>query len=348
MSTTSLPTSPSPEPIDISTPPPPSESPPPLPQSPLPLLNRIRDGPSPLSLEERIGLDVEESPPLTEEQAMAIQEIVGTPICTREQIDALLTELVNRPHSLSFTTDSSGQGPQPNAYDNPQFVPPHFDIYECRLPNHHRYGQRIHLGEGLCRYPHFICFSHDYREHQHYVHARRRDADPTSCAYGWVLEAAPIPDEVPTPITIDDNDLSILHPHHSDFDSVNMALYAIDDRGLIADVDHHRGLEETHQVLLEEQKALDRKFSSWCDKWGAVRTRLIKARTRTHLHPYLEDEIKIPHPQDERPAHLRTPKFTITGANKLYWDEGVAWLPCPWYHYPDSLSTIPNTLFQPE
>ncbi|KAF8260025.1 hypothetical protein EI94DRAFT_1812268 [Lactarius quietus] len=278
---------------------------------------------------------------------MAIEEIVRdpVPIHTREQIDTALAELTRSPSS---TTDGSGRGPPRNSYDQRQSIPPHYDVYDRRLPNHRRYGQHIHLGEGLRHYPHFIRFSHDYCDHQHYVHALRRDADPNSCAYGWVLEAAPIPDNVPIPATINNDDLSILHPHHSDFDSVNMALYAIDDRGLIADIDRYRGLEETHQVLLEEQKALDRKFASWRDRWGPVRTRLIRAHARARLHPYLEDEINIPLPQDERPAHLHTPEFTITRANELYRDEGVAWLPRPWYHYPDASSTIPTSLFQAE
>ncbi|KAF8257584.1 hypothetical protein EI94DRAFT_1708827 [Lactarius quietus] len=114
-----------------------------------------------------------------------------------------------------------------------------------------------------------------------------------------------------------------------------MALYAIDDHGLIADVDHYRGLEETRQVLLEEQKAIDRKLSSWWDKWGAVQSRLIKAHTRTHLHPYLEDKIEIP-------------EYTITRACEIYKDEGVGWLPHPWYHYADTSGTTATTLFQPQ
>ncbi|KAF8259600.1 hypothetical protein EI94DRAFT_1813087 [Lactarius quietus] len=107
MSTPSTPTSHSSKPIDISTPPPPSVSPPPLPQSPLPLLNCIHDGPSSLSLEEHIGLDVAGSPPLMDEQTTAIQEIIGRPIRTREQIDKLLARLVNRPEKAYDVTPTS-------------------------------------------------------------------------------------------------------------------------------------------------------------------------------------------------------------------------------------------------
>ncbi|KAF8271557.1 hypothetical protein EI94DRAFT_1797075 [Lactarius quietus] len=315
MSSTTNSPSPSSEPIDISTPPP-SESPPPLPCAPPMLLSHIQEGPSVLTLKERIGLSEEGAPALTLEQTMAIEAIVDAPlpILTREQIKECLAELVERGSSLPHTTDSSGCGPQPNDYDNPQFVPPHFTVKDD--VNTPTLSTLIMTTESTYTI--------------------------------WVLEAAPVPDNVPTPVTIDDNDLSILHPHHFDFEPVNMALYAIDNHGLIADIDPYRGLEETCQILLEEQKAIDQKLSSWHNKWGTVQTRLVKAHTRTRLHPYLEDEIKIPHPGDNRPTHLHTPEFTITHASKLYRDEGVEWLPRPWYHYANASAAIPNTLFQPE
>ncbi|KAF8261289.1 hypothetical protein EI94DRAFT_1810535 [Lactarius quietus] len=97
MSSTTNSPSPSSEPIDISTPPP-SESPPPLPCAPPMLLSHIQEGPSVLTLKERIGLSEEGAPALTLEQTMAIEAIVDAPlpILTREQIEECLAELVER------------------------------------------------------------------------------------------------------------------------------------------------------------------------------------------------------------------------------------------------------------
>ncbi|KAF8266313.1 hypothetical protein EI94DRAFT_1803281 [Lactarius quietus] len=128
MSTLSSSPTHSPKPIDISTPPPPSVSPPPLPPSPPSLLSCIQVEPTVLTLKECINISEEEAPALMLKQMLAIEAIVEAPlpILTREQIDKQLVELMETGHSLSHSTDGSGQGPSYNAYDNPQFVPPHF------------------------------------------------------------------------------------------------------------------------------------------------------------------------------------------------------------------------------
>ncbi|KAF8260355.1 hypothetical protein EI94DRAFT_1811824 [Lactarius quietus] len=105
MSTTASSTPRSAEPIDISTPPP-LRSPLLLYQS-LPL-GRIRDGPSPLTLEERIGLSAGVDSRLSVEQIMAIEEIVEgsvpIPLLTVREEGLHVTPMTNPDSSLPTMT----------------------------------------------------------------------------------------------------------------------------------------------------------------------------------------------------------------------------------------------------
>jgi len=228
-----------------------------------------------------------------------------------------------------------------------QPIPEGYAIYNRRLSNHRKYGEKIHLGNDRHRYPHYIRFQHDYADHAHYVSALRRDSGTPATPWGWALEAMPYLGALPAPAEVNDHDLSLFAPNNAEEEAINIALYAIDDHGLVADVDRFRGLAEAQTRLRAEQEALDKKLATWRDQWGPVRSRLINARARSRVHPYLENEAPVPLPYDERPRELRHAHLTVSEALGRFREEGVRWLPRPWYHDEDYTHTTEASVLRP-
>jgi hypothetical protein len=77
---------------------------------------------------------------------------------------------------------------------------------------------------------------------------------------------------------------------------VDIALYALGDYGVLADVDCYRGSMLHYTDLLAEQKALEDKFHSWHTCSLAICNHLTCSQARSHLHPYLVRKESIPTP----------------------------------------------------
>jgi hypothetical protein len=75
--------------------------------------------------------------------------------------------------------------------------------------------------------------------------------------YGWTLEAALFIGPKPSPLITDsDHTTPFTNAYHFKKE-VNIALYALDDLGLIADVDQHRALEEEEHQLAHRRRELE-------------------------------------------------------------------------------------------
>ena len=108
----------------------------------------------------------------------------------------------------------------------------------------------------------------------------------------------------------------------------------------MADVDRFRGYEEEEVHLIEHQQRLDHDKLMWGLRMGPVCERLIKAKARSHLQPYLidhnarifEPNHAISHPTDwPVEAGVVSQTISIQDALQLT-EEGHCWLPRPWYH----------------
>jgi hypothetical protein len=145
-------------------------SPTPLP-FPLPLVEHIRDVPFPLPLAER--LDMSFPPPKLPSTPSPSEELHYPPLITSGQLTPTFSE------ESSYTAQPEHDAAKP--YDDM--------IYDCHLENHVRYGKKIHLPTSDYKYPHYICFDHDYVDHHHHIFATRKGME--GMPYGWTLEAAP-------------------------------------------------------------------------------------------------------------------------------------------------------------
>ena len=214
-----------------------------------------------------------------------------------------------------------------------------YEIYNLqRFLNHDKYGQKIIIDLEESVDPDSIRFKHNYVDHQHYVMAVTRRANPPTDPYGWPLQAVEFVG--PSVEDIEETDLTPFHTNHADHNLVDISLYNIDDRGLIADVDQLQGFEEEQVHLLERQHRLDHDKMMWGLRVGPVHNQLIKAKAQSHLQPYLidydarifEPNPAIPHPADwPIEAGVRSHTISIQDALQLT-EDGHCWLPHPWYH----------------
>lgn len=128
--------------------------------------------------------------------------------------------------------------------------PDGYEVYNPQhFPNHAKYGQKIVIDLKESVDPDSITFEHNYVDHQHYVMAVTRQATPPTDPYGWPLQAVEFIG--PSIEHVEETDLTPFHNNHTDHNLINISLYNIDDRGLIADVDRLRGFEEEQVNLLE-------------------------------------------------------------------------------------------------
>jgi hypothetical protein len=133
--------------------------------------------------------------------------------------------------------------------------PEDYVIYDRRLKNHVKYGKKIHLPTSNYKYPHYIRFDHNYVDHCHHVFATRKDME--GMPYGWTLEAAPFMGPPPSPLITDSDHLAPFTNAYHFKKEVDIALYAIDNPGLIADVNRHWSLEEEERQLAHHHRELE-------------------------------------------------------------------------------------------
>ena len=118
------------------------------------------------------------------------------------------------------------------------FDPPDgYAIYDRTIANHINYGAKIRLSDDRQVWPHYIHFDHDFVDHKHYIMGRYDETGLHTNTVGWTLEAAPF---VGPALAYPNN--TSLKPFafaHSCSDAIDLALGALDDPGLLADVDRH-------------------------------------------------------------------------------------------------------------
>ena len=215
-----------------------------------------------------------------------------------------------------------------------------YAVYDPTNFNHTRYTQKIHLYKGefpdVPVYPHYVKFEHHYDDNQHYAYGIRDDADPPEVAYGWPIEAAPfIGPNLPTN-GVDNEALGVFDASYDDSIKVDIAVYALKDYGVTADVDRYRGHMLDYDDLLARKRQLDKELIGWRSKYQPIRNRLVSAQARNRIHPYLHGLAPIPAPPlygYEKNPDPTVPHFlTMEEAIELDARSGVEEPHRPWYH----------------
>jgi hypothetical protein len=191
--------------------------------------------------------------------------------------------------------------------------PPHgYKYYDKTNPIHVQYGFDIPLEDGTHKPPHFIRFQFDTNNQLHHypshtIVATRKGI--TGLDYGEPLVAKLPPYQPsPTPL-VDDRDLIPLAAVNADSQAIDIAMIALDDPGLSADVDRLRRLVESRTDLQRQAQVLERKQRDLRSHYAEVTGRLISTRARSCLHPYLQGTTIIHNPcnQAQRTASSGTP-----------------------------------------
>ena len=162
------------------------------------------------------------------------------------------------------------------------------------------------------------------------MHARRYDDD--TVPYGWPLQAAPFEGPRVSPDIADVNNLTPFTIDYPYAPEVDIALYAIDNMGLIADVDVHRALSEEERQLIHRRNEVNSELATLRSRLRPVRTRLTKAHAYPRVHPYLNHQARVPKPNHQWPGDLRQHELTMDEALGLSRQGDVNWMPRPWYH----------------
>ena len=147
--------------------------------------------------------------------------------------------------------------------------------------------------------------------------------------------AAPFMGPRPSPLIADSMTLAPFTCNYPFYREVDIALYSIDDHGLIANVDMHRELEEQERHIAHRCCELDNDTLHLERKLGPVRRHLRTAQAYPRVHPYLDGDAKVPQPHSHNPSLYRDYDLTMEQAMGLSTMGQVHWLPCPWYHDED-------------
>ena len=235
------------------------------------LAERITDAPNPLTLAERLADDpsyIPDSPVLPEE--------VLVPIDTRPPSRAHL-----EPSEAEVDIGMIGCD---------LATPAGFCMFDRTDPNHHRYGQKIDMPDSTSRWPHYIQFIVDTDTHNHYVYATCDDL--RRAKYGWVLEAAPFTGC--TSPGVDEANLQELLGSEDQRLGVDIALNTVNDKGVTADVNHLREAAMEDVDLTRRKQELIDERTCWRARNAEIRSRLIKVRVLSCIHPYLNHTALIP------------------------------------------------------
>ena len=203
------------------------------------------------------------------------------------------------------------------------FDPPDgYTIYDHTIANHVNYGAKIRLPDDRQVWPHYIHFDHDFVDHKHYVMGRRDKTSLYTDTVGWTLEAAPFVG--PALAYPDNTNLKPFAFAHSSSDAIDLALGALDDPGLLVDVDRHRTLLAKEAALCVREKELTKAWFHWRNDLTPVRQQLIAAQARTCLHPYIANQVPLPS-NEHHPEGI-----TIVDALLLHHCIPHFHLPMPW------------------
>jgi hypothetical protein len=289
---------------------------------PLPLAEWIRDIPFPLPLAKRLDMSI--PPPELPSTPSPLEELHYPPLIPSGMVTPTFSE------ESSYTSQPERDAAKPDNYT----------IYNHHLENHVKYGEKIHLPSGKHKYPHYIHFDHDYVDHHHHVFSIQKDTDGQP--YRWTLEAAPFVGPRPSPlITNSDHFTPFTYTYHFKKE-VDIALYAVDNPGLIADVDRHRALEEEERQLTHRCRELENDTFNLKQKLQPVHQRLHNAQAYPCVHPYLTGVAKVPLPYSACPASHQD--YPLTMEEVMTIDANISWLPHPWYHEETQAGSTPMPL----
>ena len=165
------------------------------------------------------------------------------------------------------------------------------------------------MPDSTSQWPHYIQFLIDTDTHNHYVYATRDDL--RRIKYGWVLEAAPFTGC--TSPGIDKTNLQVLLGSEDQRLGVDIALNTINDKGVTADTDclQEIAVEDVDLTRCEQELADER--TRWRVRNAKTRSRLIKARVHSHIHPYLNHTALVP--DHYHPETMRTGGVTLATAH---------------------------------
>jgi hypothetical protein len=289
---------------------------------PLPLAEWIRDVPFPLPLAERLDMSI--PPPKLPSTPSPSEELHYPPLIPSGMVTPTFSE------ESSYTNQPEHDTAKPDEYA----------IYDCCLENHVKYSEKIHLPSGEYKYPHYLHFDHDYVDHHHHVFGICKDTDGQP--YGWTLEAAPFIGPQPSPLVANSDHFAPFTNAYHFKKEVDIALYAEDDPGLIADVDWHCALEEEECVLAHRCRELENDMFDLSMKLCPICQCLRNAQAYPRIHPYLTGTAKVPLPYSACPASHHDYPLTMEEAVTI--DANVSWLPHPWYHEETQAGSTPMPL----
>ena len=259
--------------------------------STLPLVERIEDAPTPLSLAECLA----ESP----------SYIPSSPITTEEPLVPINTRPPSRAHS-----EPSEAEVDISMIGHDLSTPVGFSMFNRTDPNHHRYGQKIDMPNSTSQWPHYIQFIVDTTTHNHYVYTTCDDL--CRVKYSWVLEAAPFISC--TSPGIDETDLQALLGSEDQHLGVDIALNTINDKGVTADIDRLWELAVEDIALTRHEQELADERTHWRVRNAETRGCLIKARVHSCIHPYLNHTALIPdHYRPETMCYVTVGTFAQRG-----------------------------------
>ena len=211
----------------------------------------------------------------------------------------------------------------------------HFDPAN---PNHAKYARKIHLyrdPNNTPQFPHFIHFVHNLGLNQHYMLTLHDNAVPPTAPYGWTLEAAPFMGPFPFPVYKNNEVLGIFDARYNKSRQVDVALYAICDYGLLAEVDKYRSQMLDYEDIVTCHNKVNKDLQDWHARITPTHQCLVTSQARSHVHPYLNKSLpipappSIPHVGDEiMESHFLTMKEALLHDDQA----GAIEDDRPWYH----------------
>lgn len=206
---------------------------------------------------------------------------------------------------------------------------PHgFMLNNCTKINHICYSKKIRIPH--CPdvvYPHYIKFNFNFECHEHYAFGLR-DETGHADTHGWPLHAATF--KGPSPKAPINGDLYPFHHNYPTPLTVDIALFALDDPGIMADIDHYHTLSIEGDTLTQQATDLARDQDKWHCKMVPVKHHLVASHIHSHLYPYLTDQALIPNTYLMDEAH--TGGTTLTDTLAVHKQTPLNWLPMPWLH----------------
>ena len=200
-------------------------------------------------------------------------------------------------------------------------TPEGFVVFDCTIPDHHRYGRKFVTPDGTLRYPHYIKFAISHINHRHYVYGARDDINNARTTYGWPLQARAFIG--PSPSGNHAVDPEVLVGDEEQQVRVDIALLELQDKGVAADVDlYHQLVPQEESIRLHEVE-LKREKELWAICHQEVRDHLRHSRVMERLHPYLAGSATNP----LTPHH--TPTSPLTSPPSCAYSTTYALPTCP-------------------